>query len=90
MDATSDSDEITKFLDQLLLISSQEDNEPSCILSGSGYGSFWSPQTKQMTMAMRGTEIIFLSEYTDGKCLVMSHGNILVVNNDEIIEVGYN
>lgn len=43
-----------------------------------------------MTMAMRGTEIIFLSDYTDRTCLVMSHGNILVVNNEEIIEVGYN
>jgi hypothetical protein len=90
MDATSDTDETRKFLDQLLLISSQEDDEPYCILSGSGYDSFWSPQTKQMMMAMRGTEIIFLSDYAESKCLVMSHGNILVVDNDEIIEVGYN
>ena len=90
MDSISDSDETIGIVDQLLLISSQEDDVPYCILSGSGYGSFWSPQTKQMTMAMRGTEIIFLSDYTDRTCLVMSHGNILVVNNEEIIEVGYN
>ena len=90
MDSISDSDETIGIVDQLLLISSQEDDVPYCILSGSGYSSFWSPQTKQMTMAMRGTEIIFLSDYTDRTCLVMSHGNILVVNNEEIIEVGYN
>ena len=83
-------EEIQGIVDQLLLISSTEDNVPQCILSGSGYGWFWCPQTKQMTMALRGSEVVLLSEYDHEKSLVMSHGSLLVVNNDEVIEVGYN
>jgi len=83
-------DEIQGIVDQLLLISASEDNVPQCILSGSGYGWFWCPQTKQMTAALRGSEIILLSEYDHEKSLVMFQGSILVVDNDEVIEVGYN
>ena len=67
-----------------------EKEQPQCILSGSGYDWFWSPQTKQMTRVRRGSEIIFLSEYDNEKSLVMSHSNILIVDKDEIVEVGFN
>jgi len=90
MDPILESDELQDVVDQLMLISATEDNVPQCILSGSGYGWFWCPQTKQMMMAIRGTEIIFLSEYDDKKSLVMAHGSMLIVDNDEVIEVGYN
>tara|TARA_Y100001973_G_C5201770_1_gene338326 strand:- start:1522 stop:1797 length:276 start_codon:yes stop_codon:yes gene_type:complete len=85
-----ESDEVQEIVDQLLLSSASEDNVPQCILSGSGYGWFWNPQTRQMARALRGSEIVLLSEYDCEKSLVMSHGLILVVNNDEVIEVGYN
>jgi hypothetical protein len=77
-------------IDQLVLSLMPGKEEPQCILSGSGYGWFWSPQTKQMTRVRRGTEIVFLSEYDSEKILVMSHSNILAVNKNEIIEVGFN
>jgi hypothetical protein len=85
-----DLEELKDIADQLILDSISEENVPQRILSGSGYGWFWCPQTKQMTRAIRGTEVIFLSEYDDDQSLVMSHGNILIVNNEDVIEVGYN
>jgi len=86
----SELESIQDEIDHLLISFMPEKEEPQRVLSGSGYGWFWSPQTKQMTMAIRGTEIIFISEYDDKKSLVMSHSNILVVDKDEIIEVGFN
>jgi hypothetical protein len=90
MDTDIEAEAVQEIVDQLLLISASEDNVPQCILSGSGYGWFWCPQTKQMTRAMRGTEVVLLSEYDHTKSLVMSHGCLLVVESDEVIEVGYN
>tara|TARA_Y100000593_G_C4135402_1_gene249483 strand:+ start:293 stop:565 length:273 start_codon:yes stop_codon:yes gene_type:complete len=90
MNENLDLDELQDIADQLLLASCAEDNVPHCILSGSGQDWFWCPQTKQMTMALRGTEVVFISEYSSHQSIVMSHGNILIVSNDDVIEVGYN
>jgi len=86
----SDFDEIQGVIDQILLISMSEDNVPHCILSGSGHGWFWCPQTRQMKRVQRGTEIVYISDYGETKSLVMSSDSYLVVSKDDVIEVGYN
>jgi len=90
MNTDLDLCDLQSLVDQLLLLSVVEDNVPHCVLSGSGHGWFWCPQTRQMRMVQRGTEIVLISEYSETQSLVMSQDSYLIVNKDDVIEVGYN
>tara|TARA_B100000282_G_C31392180_1_gene336156 strand:- start:61 stop:318 length:258 start_codon:yes stop_codon:yes gene_type:complete len=67
------------------------DDLPTYVLSGSGIGWFFSPDTFQMVCVQRGTEIIPLDEVdTDDKILVSSPNHVFLIPKQEIVEVGYN
>ena len=67
------------------------DDLPCYVLSGSGIGWFFSPDTFQMVCVQRGTEIIPLDEINDsGKILVSSPTHVFLIPEQEIVEVGYN
>ena len=67
------------------------DDLPCYVLSGSGAGWFFSPDTFQMVCVQRGTEIIPLDEINaSGKVLVSSSNYVFFIPEQEIIEVGYN
>ena len=64
---------------------------PCYVLSGSGPGWFFSPDTCQMVCVHRGTEIIPLDDLDDNdKILVSSPNHVFLIPNQEIVEIGYN
>ena len=79
--------------DALTMISDMiADDLPCYILSGSGTGWFFSPDTHQMVSIQRGIEIMPLVDEVDasGKMLVSSPNHVFLIPQKEILEVGYN
>ena len=67
------------------------DDLPCYVLSGSGVGWFFSPDTFQMVCVHRGAEIVPLDEINaNGKILVSSSNHVFLIPEQEIVEVGYN
>lgn len=67
------------------------DDLPCYVLSGSGPGWFFSPDTCQMVCVHRGTEIIPIDEFNnDDKVLVSSPTHVFLISKKEIVEIGYN
>ena len=87
-------------MDDLTKISSSMiDDMPYYIISGSGEGWFFSPDTLQMICVPRGIEIIPLDDFfiddtqKEDKCnkiLVSSPTHVFLIPQKEILEVGYN
>ena len=67
------------------------DDMPCYVLSGSGPGWFFSPDTYQMVCVHRGTEIMLLDDFdSNDKILVSSPNHVFLIPKQEIVEIGYN
>lgn len=78
--------------DVLSIVLDNSFNQPSYALSGSGWGWFYDPDERVMVRVPLGTECIPFSFSTgsDGKIPIRITSRTLLVNKDEIIEIGWN
>tara|TARA_B100000686_G_scaffold299946_1_gene334124 strand:- start:5392 stop:5676 length:285 start_codon:yes stop_codon:yes gene_type:complete len=67
-------------------------SEPYYIISGSGPAYFMDPESRQLTMTARGTEVVPIPGEADelGRILVRSPFRFLLVPEDELIDIGWN
>ena len=67
-------------------------SQPEYILSGSGFGWFYSDAKRTMVRVTRGSEcILFEDELKDNNHVIAQVGSeILSIPSDEIIELGWN
>lgn len=65
---------------------------PECILSGSGFGWFYSETKRTMVRVIRGSEcLIFDKDPTnDSKVIVQIGNEVLSIPESELLEVGWN
>jgi len=67
---------------------------PQYIISGSGWGWFFDPESHQMVRVARGSEIVPLpsadDELINSKVLVRASYRFLLIDSDEVQEVGWN
>ncbi len=66
--------------------------EPYYIISGSGTAFFVDPESKQLALTSRGTEVVPFPGESDslGRILVRSPFRFLLIPEDELIEIGWN
>jgi len=67
-------------------------SEPYYIISGSGTAFFIDPESRQLAMTSRGTEVVPIPGEVDscGRILVRSPFRFLLVPEDELVEIGWN
>tara|TARA_B100000214_G_scaffold363550_1_gene329166 strand:- start:33 stop:299 length:267 start_codon:yes stop_codon:yes gene_type:complete len=86
--------EATEILESILneLDPSTFDSSPQYIISGSGWGFYLDPETQQMVMTPRGTEIVPVDDITeeDEKVLCKSPYRFLLIPVSEVQEIGWN
>jgi hypothetical protein len=65
---------------------------PHYVISGSGEGWFLNPETHQMVMISRGTEIVPMPGDADDRdrLLVRAPFRFLLIHKDEVQEIGWN
>lgn len=92
MSNSEKNSEISDIIDMIYSLDdiSQDAELPCYVISGSGTGWFFDPETKFMVNIARGTEILPVEDLAGGKVLVRSPFNFLVIPDDEIIEIGFN
>ena len=66
--------------------------QPAYVLSGSGFGWFYSDAKRTMVRVSRGSEcIVFEKEDPNSKKIIVQIGNdVLSIPEDELIEIGWN
>jgi len=85
-------DILQEILDSSMDISFDEGFHPACILSGSGFGWFYSDTKKTMVRVTRGTECLIFEKdpYYDTKFIVQVGNEVLSIPEDELLEIGWN
>ncbi len=85
-------DILQEILDAGLDIPLDETFQPGYILSGSGFGWFYSDSKKTMVRIARGSECVVFEKdpSSDHKFIVQVGNDLLSISEDELIEVGWN
>jgi hypothetical protein len=85
-------DTLESILDEYTQAQLEENPQPTYVLSGSGFGWFYSDSRRTMVKIDRGVECLIIddTDKENKKMLIQAGNEIIYVRPDEIIEVGWN
>ncbi len=85
-------DILQEILEAGLAIPLEESSQPGYILSGSGFGWYYSDSKKTMVRVARGSEcIVFEKDPLNKTKFIVQVGNdLLSISEDDLIEIGWN
>ena len=85
-------DTLESILDEYTQAQLEENPQPTYVLSGSGFGWFYSDSRRTLVKIDRGVEWLIIddTDKENKKMLIQAGNEIIYVRPDEIIEVGWN